>query len=78
MMRSEKFLMTWVVVVCICIDIIWISFAADQLSLINFLKLATVDIFTYILLIVKIILMLYLLLIEKAFASEKQGDHHDN
>lgn len=72
-LRGEKFTMTWLVIAALCLDFIWISFASDEVSMINFLRLVAADIFTYILIIVKMVLLLYMLLFEKSF-SMRQDD----
>jgi hypothetical protein len=70
MLRSEKFLISWIGIGAICLDLIWIAFGADQLSQINYLELAWSSILTYLLIIAKIVLLVYMLIIEKAFSSE--------
>lgn len=69
MLRSQKFLLVWIVIGGICLDLIWIAFDGDHLSQINYLKLAWCGILTYLLIIVKIVLLLYMLIVQKAFSS---------
>jgi hypothetical protein len=66
-LRNEKFLMTWLTITSMCLDFVWISFAAGQASLINYLDLPAVAILTYIMLVVKAVLLFYLIIIEKSF-----------
>jgi hypothetical protein len=62
-LRSEKFLMTWIAVVAACLDVIWLSFASESMSMINFLHLVSASVFTYILLVAKIVFVLYMIII---------------
>ncbi len=64
--------MTWIAITAICLDFIWISFASDEMSLINFLKLTSTSVITYILLIIKIVTLFYLLIVEKSFSSTQE------
>ena len=63
--------MTWLTIVAICLDFVWISFVAWSISLINFMNLPAADILTYIMIVVKVVFLLYLLLIEKSFSGEE-------
>ena len=61
--------MTWLTIVAICLDFVWISFVAWKISLINLMNLPAADILTYIMIVVKVVFLLYLLLIEKSFSG---------
>jgi hypothetical protein len=77
-LRGEKFLMTWIVITAMCLDFIWISFAADDVSQINYLKLTSTSVFTYILLVTKVALLFYLLFIEKSFSAPEGGKEEED
>jgi len=64
--------MTWIVITAICLDVIWISFAAGYLSQINYMDQTSSAILTYLMIIVKIVLLFYFLLVEKAFSTTKE------
>ena len=64
--------MTWIVITAICLDFIWISFAAGYLSQINYMDQTSAAILTYLMVIVKIVLLFYFLIVEKAFSTAKE------
>jgi hypothetical protein len=62
LLRPEKFLLTWLTVCSILLDIIWIALSSGTLNQINFLPVGGAVIVTYILLGMKALLLGYLLL----------------
>ena len=62
LMRHEKFIITWITVSAILLDIIWIALCSDNNNQTNFMSLSGALIFTYILLGTKAFLLGYLLI----------------
>ena len=67
LLRNEKFMLTWLVLSSILMDVIWIVVSSDSLSQINFISMQAAQTLTYLLLVVKACLFGYLLFFEKAF-----------
>ena len=67
LLRNEKFMLTWLVLSSILMDVIWVVVSSDSQSQINFTSLETAETLTYLLLVVKACLFGYLLFFEKAF-----------
>jgi hypothetical protein len=63
--------MTWIAITSICLDFIWISFAAGYLGQINYMDQTSAAILTYLMVIGKIVLLFYFLLVEKSFSTTK-------
>lgn len=72
-LRNEKFLLSWVSIGAIVLDLIWISFGGDKLSQINYIHLTSCIILTYILIVAKILLLIYLIVVQKSF-QQNQDD----
>lgn len=70
LLRHEKFLLFWLTVAAILLDIIWIALCSGNDSQINFVPLGGAIVVTYILLGVKVFLLGYLLVFEKSLMSE--------
>ena len=70
LLRPEKFMITWLTLASILIDIIWLSLASGSLSQINFIPLAAAEVLTYILMGLKAIFFIYMLIVEKALVSD--------
>ncbi len=68
--KSDKLLLSLMTIVALFLDFIWISFAADYPSQINYTKFTSTIVVSYILIAVKIGVLLYLLIAEKAFSNE--------
>jgi len=62
--------MTWLTILSMVLDFVWLSFLAGKESLINYMNLLAVDVFTYILLVVKVALLFYLIFIENSFSTK--------
>lgn len=70
-LRSEKFLLTWIGIGSLCLDIIWLAFCGDKISQINYIFSTWAIILTYILIITKILLLFYLIALEKSLSSSE-------
>ena len=71
-LRVEKFLLGWVCVAALVLDFIWLSFSSEEISQINYMKSDWTIVFTYVLLVAKIVLLVYLLAVEKAFQLDDE------
>jgi hypothetical protein len=71
-LRTEKFLMTWLTILSLVLDFFWLSIIAGRESLINYMNLLAVDVFTYIMVVVKVALLFYLIFIENSFATKDE------
>lgn len=60
MLRHEKFLLTWITICAILLDVIWIALCSNYDSQITFTPLNTAVLFTYALLGAKALLLGYL------------------
>lgn len=69
-MRYEKFLLAWVTVAAILLDIIWIALCSSYESQINFAALSEATIISYVLLSIKVFLLAYLLIAEQSLVSD--------
>jgi hypothetical protein len=69
LLRFEKFLLTCLILASILLDIVWIALSSNDLNQINFMSQKFATIVTYILLGVKIVLLGYLLLVERSLSS---------
>lgn len=66
-MRSQTFMLVWLTLAAIFLDVGWLVFASNNQSEINFVSLAVAQILTYVLVGFKAIFFVYLLLVERAF-----------
>ena len=60
-LRNDKIVLGIVNILAICLDFIWIAFAADSISQINFTRFSSTFFFTIFLLLVKMVLMIYVI-----------------
>ena len=67
MLHTDRFLLTWLTLAAILLDVIWLVFASNHLSEISFFSLTIAQVFTYILLAVKGFLLVYLVFFERSF-----------
>ena len=71
-LRVEKFLLGWASIAAICLDFIWLAFSSTEESQIDYMKQDWATVLTYLLLVSKIVLLLYMLLWEKAFQLNEE------
>jgi hypothetical protein len=69
-LRFERFLMTWLTVAAILLDIVWIALCSFDVNQINFMRVDVCIVVSYVLLGVKIVLLGYLVVVESSLSSK--------
>ncbi len=70
-LRTEKFLLSWLAIAAFFLDVIWIAFGARQASQINYLDSSMAEITTYGHLGVMAVFLIFMIMVEKAFSKEE-------